>query len=214
MMDRAAPTLPVGKGIRVAVDYHQLRQNLQRFYDFANKTVLFVGAGGKQLLDPSVPAKKLIAIDRNIDSLAELKTNVSARGLNGSVEVIASNIEDIRISGDVVYFEFCLHEIADPDRALAHARSLAADIVVFDHLPDSEWSFYAAEDEMVRRGTLAMERLGFRRRETYSALQRFKDHAELQAKLAGQGTLAITRAEHFRGVTDIAIPMDYQLALL
>ena len=198
----------------MAVDYQQLRQHLRRFYDFAGKTVLFVGAGGKQLLDPAVPARKLIAIDRNLESLAELKTDIAARGLSGSVEVIASSIEEVRISGDVVYFEFCLHEIADPERALAHARTLAADIVVFDHLPDSEWSFYAAEDEVVRRATLAMERCGFRRRETYSAMQRFKDYSELQAKLAGQGALAIARAEKFRGANDIAIPMNYQLALL
>ena len=34
------------------------------------------------------------------------------------------------LHGDVVYFEFCLHEMDDPAKALIHAKSLAPDIVV------------------------------------------------------------------------------------
>jgi hypothetical protein len=117
-------------------------------------------------------------------------------------------------SGDVVYFEFCLHEMMDPYRALLHARSLAPDIVVFDHLPGSEWSFYAAEDDKVRRSGEAMDRFGVRLRKTFCAEQRFRDPAELHAKLAGQGAVAADRARRFAGATDIVIPMNYQLALL
>ena len=55
------------------------------------------------------------------------------------MEVVGSKFEDVALSGDVVYFEFCLHEMADPQKALTHAKNLARDTVVFDHSPDSEW---------------------------------------------------------------------------
>ncbi len=198
----------------MAVDLRELTANLVRFYDFRNKVVLFVGAGGRQLLDPSVGTRKLIAIDQDAAALQELKANIAARGWQSSIEVVASNFEDVRLSGDVVYFEFCLHEMNDPMKSLNHARTLASDIVVYDHSPASEWIFYGAEEDKVGRSAQAMERFGIRRREAFHAEQRFQDHAELLARLAGQGELAIQRAQHFSGATSIAIPMDYEAVLL
>jgi len=198
----------------LSINYKQLGLDLQRFYDFTNKTVLFVGAGGRQLLDPATQTKKLIAIDQDIEALKQLQTDIATRGLPDSVEVMASRFEDVALSGDVVYFEFCLHEMMDPYQALLHARSLARDIVVFDHLPGSDWSFYAAEEDKVRRSDEAMDRFGVRLRKTFCTEQRFCDHAELSVKLSGQGALATERARRFAGATDIVIPMNYQLALL
>lgn len=37
----------------MAADYEQLSENLRRFYDFTDKVVLFVGAGGRQNERPS-----------------------------------------------------------------------------------------------------------------------------------------------------------------
>jgi ubiquinone/menaquinone biosynthesis C-methylase UbiE len=198
----------------VAADYRQLTEDLSRFYNFTGKVVLFVGAGGRQLLDPSIETKKLIAIDQDVESLRELKTNVAAKGRHDSVEVIAAGFEKVTLCGDVVYFEFCLHEMNDPQEALAHARTLAPDIVVFDHSPGSEWAFHAAEEEKVRRSAEAMKRFGIRRRETFCTAQRFQDHVELLAKVAPQGTVAIERVQHFAGARNIVIPMSYELALL
>jgi hypothetical protein len=198
----------------MAVDCRNLTENLSRFYDFRSKTVLFVGAGGRQLFDPSIPTKALIAIDQDVDALRELKTNVAAKGLQASVGVVASGFEEVTLCGDVVYFEFCLHEMDDPEKALAHARTLAPDIVVFDHSLGSEWVFHAAEEEKVRRSTEAVERFGVRRSETFHTGQHFRDHAELLAKVTVQGDVAIQRAQRFAGATDIVIPMSYQLALL
>jgi hypothetical protein len=198
----------------LTVDLRQLRLNLHHFYDFTNKTVLFVGAGGQQVFDMAVKAKKIVAIDQNDDALKELKTRIPACGPPEPVEVIASRFTDLESSGDVVYFEFCLHEMTEPYRSLTHARGLSPDIVVFDHLPGSVWSFYAAEEKSVRRSMEAMQRFGIRRHATFSIEQQFKTHAELDAKLGAQGTVAARRAQRFRGATDIVIPMDYQLALL
>jgi hypothetical protein len=62
------------------VNYAQLTENLLHFYDFTDKIVLFVGAGNRQLFDPFINIKKLIAIDRNIEALGELKKEAAARG--------------------------------------------------------------------------------------------------------------------------------------
>ena len=198
----------------MTVDLRQLRLNLHEFYDFSNKTVLFVGAGGRQLFDTAVKAKKIVAIDQDDSALKELKARISACDPPAPVEVIASRFTDVFASGDVVYFEFCLHEMIDPYKALVYARGLSPEIVVFDHLPGSVWSFYAAEEKSVRRSMEAMQRFGIRRHATFTIEQQFKNHAELDAKLSSQGTAAIRRARRFAGATDIVIPMDYQLALL
>jgi len=197
----------------MALDYRQLTEQLNRFYDFAGKVVLYVGAGGRQLLDTAVPVQKMIAIDKDAEALKELRTN-AARGARRAVSVVGRAFEDVAVEGDVVYFEFCLHEMADPPQALAHARHLAPDIVVFDHAPGSDWVYYGAEEDEVRRSSEAVERFGVRRREAYGTDQRFRDYAELIAKLSPQGPTAITRARCFEGATNIVIPMRYQLVLL
>ena len=196
----------------MAADYAKMAENLSRFYDFRGKVVLFVGAGGRQLLDPELGMKKLIAIDRNVEALKGLETSIAAK--LGRIDVVGASFENVSVSGDVVYFEFCLHETSDPPLALTHARTLAPDTVVFDHLPDSPWSFHAAEEDKVRRSTEAMERFGIRRRHSLSVEQRFGDYDELLAKIGVQGEVAIQRAQRFRGATNIVIPMNCGLALL
>ena len=198
----------------MAVDYAQLIANLRRFYDFSGKIVLVAGAGGGQLLDPASKPKELIAIDRDREALDKLRATIDASGTRNSIEVVCASFEDVRLSGDVVYLEFCLHETSDPEQALTHARTLAPDIIIYDHLPESPWSFHAAEEDKVRRSAEAMERFGVRRRQTFSTEQRFRNHAELLAKIRVQGPVAIQRAERFVGATNIVIPMPYGLALL
>lgn len=198
----------------MATDYRKLTENLSCFYDFTDKVVLFVGAGGRQLLDPDIKTRKLIAIDKNVEALKELHAAIAAKGKQDAVEIVGASFEDVTLSGDVVYFEFCLHEMADPHVALTHARTLAPEIVVFDHLPGSDWSFYAAEEGKVRCSAEAMEVFGIRRRQTFRAEQRFQDHAELLAKVSVQGPVAIQRAQRFAHETNIVIPMLYELALL
>ncbi|MGA7630925.1 MAG: hypothetical protein WCB11_09160 [Terriglobales bacterium] len=198
----------------MTADYGQLIRNLSCFYDFTGKVVLYVGAGGRQLLDPSVAIGKLIAIDRDVKSLKELKEKSKLQRMHNSIDIVGRDFEDVGSCGDVVYFEFCLHEMDDPDKALSHARTLAPDTVVFDHLPDSEWVFHAAEEEEVRRSAEAMEHFGVRRCERFCAEQRFQDHAELLAKVTVQRPIAIQRAERFIGIMNISIPMSYEIALL
>jgi hypothetical protein len=198
----------------MATDYRKLREDLSRFYDFAEKTVLFIGAGGRQLLDPAIRMRRMIAVDKDLEALRQLQAEVAAKGLEGTVEVVGARFEDVTRPGDTVYFEFCLHEMDDPEAALRHARSLAPDVVVFDHSAGSEWSFYGAEEVKVARSSLAMERFGVRRRIRLHAEQRFETYAELLAKVSPQGPTAIGRVERFAGTRDIVIPMAYEMVLL
>jgi hypothetical protein len=198
----------------MATDYAKLSLDLSRFYDFTGKVVLYIGAGGRQLLSPSVRARKWIAIDKDAEALQQLKTAAAAKETPDSVEVIAARFEDVTRAGDVVYFEFCLHEMDDPEAALVHARSLAPDIVVYDHSVGSDWIFFGAEEDKVARSSAAMERFGIRRREKFFAEQRFGSFDELLVRVAPQGPLAIERAQRFAGATDIVIPMAHELNLL
>lgn len=198
----------------MATDYAQLTRNLLGFYDFTDKIVLFVGAGGRQLLDLSAGMKTLIAIDQDVEALRELAANVAVKGMQDSVKVVSGKFEEVAMPGDVVYFEFCLHEMADPQKALAHARNLARDIVVFDHSPDSVWIYYGAEEDKVRLSAQAMERFGLRSHEEFHTEQRFADYAELLAKVSPQGPIAIERIERFASAKNIVIPMGYELNLL
>ncbi len=198
----------------MATDYAKLSENLCRFYDFKDKVVLFVGAAGRQLLDPASGTKKLIAIDKDLEALRELKAHLVEKGLQGLVEVCGASFEEVTLRGDAVYFEFCLHEMDDPEKALIHAKSLAPDVVVYDHSPGSEWIYYGAEEHKVSRSSAVMEHFGIRRRQTFHAEQRFRNHTELLARVNSQGPLAIERAQRFAGSTDIVIAMKYELNLL
>lgn len=198
----------------MATDYARLTENLRHFYDFTGKVVLFIGAAGRQLLEPSTPTRKLIAIDKDVEALGQLKAEIVAKGLQDSVEVVGVSLEEVTSHGDAVYFEFCLHEMEEPEKALIHAKSLAPDIVVYDHSLGSEWIYYGAEEDKVSRSSAVMQHFGIRRRQTFQAEQRFGNYTELLAKVRPQGQLAIERAQRFAGATDIVIPMSYELNLL
>lgn len=198
----------------MATNYAKLTENLTRFYDFTDKVVLFIGAAGRQLLDPNIRTKKLIAIDKDVQALGDLKAKVIAQGLQDLMEVVGANFDEVTLHGDAVYFEFCLHEMDDPAEALFHAKSLAPDIVVYDHSPGSEWIYFGAEEDKVSRNSAAMEHFGIRRRQRFHTEQRFGSYGELLAKVSPQGPLAVERAQRFVGATDIVIPMSYELDLL
>jgi hypothetical protein len=194
----------------MVADYKRLSDVLGRFYDFSGKRVLAVGAGSR-LLDLAIPMKELIILDRDADALDQVRA-----GLDGSrpVELVNGRFEEFSRRADVVYMEFCLHEMADPDGALAHGKALARDVVVFDHRPESEWVFLAAEEGDVARGARAIDEGGARFRQSLIAHQHFQSHGELVEKLASRGALAQDRAQRYRGAKNIVIPMTCELALL
>ncbi|MFZ0963550.1 MAG: class I SAM-dependent methyltransferase [Terriglobia bacterium] len=198
----------------MATDYNQIMQNIREFYDFSGKEVLAVGAGGGQLIELGRGTGKLIAIDKDLAAIRQLEARIAAQGLQDQVEIVNADFCETSRAGDVVYFEFSLHEMDDPEQALRHAATLAPDVLIFDHLPDSPWAFYAVEEDKVRHSNSAMTHFECVRQKAFHTEQRFQDHAQLVEKVSCQGALAIERARQFLGKTNIVIPMTYGLTLL
>jgi len=197
----------------MAADYKQMEQNLRQFYDFSGKAVLAVGAGAL-FIETIGKAKKLIVIDKDPATIRQWEARIVADGLEGRVDAIHADFCATSLRGDVVYFEFSLHEMDDPVQALRHALTLAPEVVVFDHLPDSEWAFHAAEEDKIQRSTDALADFNCIRRQTFRTEQRFQTYQQLVDKVACQGAVALARAERYRDAGEIAIPMTYGLSLL
>jgi len=200
----------------MATDYARMTQNLLTFYDFKNKTMICIGAGGGQFIGYSEPPKKIIAIDQDAGALEQFRLAVARNNIADKFELIHGDFltMDLPVHGDVVLFEFCLHEMADAAVALARAGKLADDVVVFDHGLKSQWAYHVVEEEKVRVSWQAVKRFRMSRHREYAAEQKFKDYDELLAKVKPQGEIAIQRIEKFKGKMDITIPFTYELALV
>lgn len=165
-------------------------------------------------MDPAWHPSKVVAIDSNGQALDNFRSEAKIKWSGVEVDFIPKPFETVQVKGDVVYFEFCLHQMDDPVKSLQLARSLAGDIVVMDHLPGSEWMFIAAEENLVVRSREAIEKFGVRRQETQRIDQKFEDHAQLSGRLSGQGPESEKRIARFKDVKGISIRMDYGLFLL
>ena len=198
----------------MATDLRRLVESLVSFYDFAGKDVVDVGAGGGQLADYARAARRVTAVDRSAAALDALAARLVERGLAEKYELVRGDFLSVDRRGDVVLFEFCLHEMPDPVAALEHARALAADVVVYDHASDSAWEWYADEDRGVHAAWGVVERGVIRRERRVEAVQEFPDFAALESKLAAQGPESAKRIAVFRGRSNIAIPMPCRLVLV
>ena len=198
----------------MVVDRTVLSANLTRFYDFRGKSVLYVGAGGGQLLGPASGVRSVVAIDSNAKSLGAFRSEAKTKWAGIPVRFIPRKFESVNAHGDVVYFEFCLHEMDSPRRALEHARSLAPETVVMDHLPKSEWIYYGVEEELVQRSADIIKSFGAKRSRRHTIHQHFEDHDALAARLAEVGEESLKRALEFKGKKNIKIRMDNGLFLL
>lgn len=198
----------------MAADYKQMEQNFRQFYEFSGKTVVGVGAGGGPFTDLVCEARKLIVIDKDPAAIRQWEARIAAGGLKDRVEVVHADFCATSPRGDVVYFEFCLHEMDDPSQTLRHALTLAPEVLVFDHLPDSEWAFQGAEEDKVRRSTDALASFHCLRRQAFRTEQRFQTYQQLLDRLSSQGALAMQRAERYRDADEIVIPMTYGVSLL
>jgi ubiquinone/menaquinone biosynthesis C-methylase UbiE len=198
----------------VATDIQQIIRNLTTYYNFKGKTVLHAGAGGGQILDYARSARKVTAVDPDPEAVVRLKVGVVQKGLDKRFTVLNADFMSLQEKGDVVFFEFCLHEMPEPGKALEHARILAPQILVLDHAPDSEWAWHTLETGKVKAAWTAVQQRKPARMKLFQAFQLFKDLDDLVARVKGQGEEAVQRAEKFTGRTDIRIPMPYCIAVL
>lgn len=198
----------------MAADIGKILKNLFAFYDFSGKTIVSVGAGGGQFSEIARPAREVFAVDNSREALETLRAGLSGSDLKEKFTLVHSDFNDCRQKGDVVIFEFCLHEMPDPDAALTHALDLAGDVLVLDHMPESPWAYYVTEEIKAAGSWRAVRAHSLRKYQDYGAVQFFKDYEELRRKVEAMGEAAIARIEPFFGRTDIVIPMAYGFALI
>jgi 2-polyprenyl-3-methyl-5-hydroxy-6-metoxy-1,4-benzoquinol methylase len=199
----------------MATDPEAVVRNLCEVYDFADKTVLSVGAGGGQFIEYGRRARRVIAVDEDPAAIRVLGTRVQEKGLSDRLEIVTSNFLQAEHKADAVLFEFCLHEIPDARSALRHAEELAPDVVVIDHAPDSQWAYYVDEVEKVEKSSRAIHERGVLSERTFRGEQRFADYAELYAKVSPQGEKAIGRISKFvHRRESIVIPMAYVVVVI
>jgi predicted RNA methylase len=198
----------------MATDVAAVLANLLAFYEFDDRTMISVGAGGGQLAGYGRVARKVIAVDPDGAALAALAERTRALGIEDRFVLLEKDFMAVSERAEVVLFEFCLHEIPDHDGALVHAATLAPDIVVIDHAPGSPWAHVVDETEKVAASWATVSARGVRRAEDHHTVQHFASYQELFDKVKGQGAEAIRRIERWRGCADITIPMAYKIALL
>jgi len=198
----------------MAADYKKIVADLLAFFDFKDRTVLSVGAGGGQLIEYGRAARKVLALDCDAPALDRLRENLKAAGLEGRFEPILGDFFTVDLEADVVLFEFSLHELADPGAALDRARGMAPSVVVFDHGPGSLWSYMAAEEDKVVAAWAAVCRRPVRKTRIHDGVQAFAAFEDLRDKVKGQGETSLARIEAYRGQTGIRIPFTYGLALI
>ena len=198
----------------MATDIAAILRNVEACYDFAGRSVIHVGAGGGQFIGYAGKARSVLAVDPDAAAVERLKSALRERGLEDHVRVLQSDIATVSARADLLFFEFCLHEIVDPLTALRHARTLAPEVLVADHAPGSSWSWHLCEAEKVLRGWTAVERFPRSLDRILAGEQRFHDYSELLDKVRVLGECVIRRVRDFEGRQDFSIDMPYRVALL
>lgn len=198
----------------MATDIDAIIRNIESCFDFTGKSVIHVGAGGGQFIGYAGRARKVLGVDPDPGAVERLRQAVRDKGLEERFRVLHGDFLAVSARADVVFFEFCLHEIVDPRAALRHAGTLAPETLLVDPAPGSSWSWYLCEEEKVRRGWAAAEELRLSLDRRFEGTQRFRDHAELVAKVQMLGDPVIRRIQEFAARTDFTIDMPYRVALL
>jgi len=198
----------------MATDVKAIIANLLSFYDFNDKTIISVGAGGGQFIEYARSAKKVYAIDNDSEALNRLSDNLIKASLTDKFTLIHSEFEQVKLTGDVVLFEFCLHEMNDASVAIKRALTMAPVVIIGDHLPNSEWAFIVGEEQKVVNSWNAIERFDISKRQEYEAVQSFADYEELYQKVKGQGNEVINRISKFKNQSCFEIPMLYGFVMI
>jgi tRNA A58 N-methylase Trm61 len=198
----------------MVIDIQRIIQSLTAVYDPSGRTIIVVGGGGGQFIEYGRRAAHVLALDSDAEAIRLLRENLEKAGLEDTFTPILGDFYESGLKGDAVLFEFCLHEMSDPKAAIRHAQTMAPDIIVIDHWPDSEWSYYTAEDEKVRVSWEALESFPLKKKQSYQLVRLFNDYDELYLKLKDQGEISRARIEKFRSQRSIAIPFTYGIAVI
>lgn len=187
---------------------------IQSFYNFKNKRIIHVGAGGGALIEYATEAKNVAALDISQQALNSLVTKIENTPLQTIVHPQCIDFMHYHATADLVYFEFSLHETQSPKAALDHALTLAPEILIVDHQPDSPWSWATLETEKLHRSSAAINNYTLKKESTYEARQSFTSYEDLIKKVNGLGQECIQRIATFQNTItpiDIAMPIGLKL---
>lgn len=198
----------------MAIDINKVIANLLEFDGFDNQTIISVGSGGGQFIEYGRYSRQVIAIDNDEEALKKLETALYKSGLADKFTLIHSDFHEVTKKGDIVFFEFCLHEMKDTEAAIKHALTLAPAILISDHWPGSEWAFIVDEKEKVKNSWEAIKKFRLKKIQRYDTVQFFHDYEELYLKVKGQGENSIKRISKYKDKKDFTIPMSYGFALI
>ena len=198
----------------MATDIETVLRNIESCYDFTGRSVIHVGAGGGQSVRCAGRARRVLGVDHDSAAVKRLEQAIREQGLEDRFRAVRGDILAVRERADVVFFEFCLHEIVDPRAALRHARNLAPETLVVDPAVDSRWAWIVCETEKAQRGWAAVERYQLALDRTFPGVQRFRDQTELLTRVEGLGDCALRRASEYAGQRDFSIDMPYRVALM
>jgi len=194
--------------VRIMID------NLLKFYEFDNQIVISIGAGGGQFIEYGRNARQVIAIDNDEEALSKLENALQKMQLTDKFTLINSDFYEVNKKGDVVLFEFCLHEMKDTETAINHALTMAPSILINDHWPNSEWAYIVDEKEKVINSWEALKKFKLKKVQRYNTVQLFRDYEELFLKVSVQGENSIKRIGQYKNKKDFTIPMSYGFALI
>ncbi len=198
----------------MATNVKAIIANLLSFYNFENQTIISVGAGGGQFIEYARAAQKVYAVDNNNEALNKLNDSLIKANLADKFTLIHAEFEQVNLTGDVVLFEFCLHEMKDAGVAIERALTMAPIVLISDHLPNSEWAFIVGEKRKVANSWNAIKNFNLRKYQAYDTCQYFTDYEELYQKVKGQGNEVIKEISKFVNQTCIEIPMSYGFVLI
>lgn len=198
----------------MATNIKVIEKNIQSLYDFNDKSVIQIGAGGGQLIGCAKNAKSVIAVDNDPTAVEKLRIVLKENEQPIRISIIEGTIDSISQNADIVFFEFCLHEIDDPEKAIQQSLNLAPEVLVVDHHPDSSWAWYTCETQKATQSWSAVEKYSIIQKESFKSIQYFSDYSDLYSRLASLGDLAIKRIQKFESQNNIEIEMKYSIALI
>ena len=79
----------------MATDIAKVIANLASFYDFSNKSVVHVGAGGGQFIGYASDARHVVAVDPDAAALGPLRAAIGRLGVGDQFTVRQSRFESL-----------------------------------------------------------------------------------------------------------------------
>lgn len=201
-------------GKNMGINISEIIKNLIGFYNLNGKSIIHVGIGSGIFTGYTNSAKKIFAYDNNPTIENNLRSKLTSEKALDKYEINIIDFFKCKNKADVVFFEFCLHEIEYPLKALEFAKTISDDILIIDHAITSEWSHYTLETEKLKKSWNAINTFTIKKHCTFKEYQHFNYFTDLKTKLSILGEECMKGIEIFENKSDIYIPMPYEICLI